>query len=126
MKTFRNSDWLRAVRLIPKGTNFYYHYFAGKTISRTLNKYRIRNFQTNDVIVFSISVLNSFQFRLLCQANIKTLIKRNCKEFKKQIEKNLTPLGLNYFGSIIYFPKRFFDSIMFQVMLVILLKNITG
>ena len=118
MKTFRNSDWLRAVRLIPKGTNFYYHYFAGKTISRTLNKYRIRNFQTNDVIVFSISVLNSFQFRLLCQANIKTFIKRNWKEFDD--------LGKNYFGSIIYFPKIFLYSIMFQVMLVILLKNITG
>ena len=126
MKTFRNSDWLRAVRLIPRSTNFYYHNLAGKTISRTLNKYRICNFQPNDVIVFSITVLNSFQFRLLCQANIKTLIKRNCKEFKKQIEKNLTPLGLNYFGSIIYFPKIFLYSIMFQVMLVILLDNITG
>ena len=112
MKTVRNSDWLRAVGLIPRSTNFYYHNLAWKTTRRTLNKYWIRNFKPNDVIVFSISVLNSFQFRLLCQANIKTLIKRNWKEFKKQIEKNLTTLGKNYFGSIIYFPKIFLDSII--------------
>ena len=41
------------------------------------NKYRIGTFQPNDVILFSICVLNSFQFRLLCQAYIKTIIKRN-------------------------------------------------
>ena len=41
------------------------------------NKYRIDTFQPNDVILFSICVLNSFQFRLLCQAYIKTIIKRN-------------------------------------------------
>ena len=51
---------------------------------------------------------------------IKTTIKRNCKEFKKKIGKNLTTLGENYFGSIIYFPKKVLDSIMFHVMLVIL------
>ena len=57
---------------------------------------------------------------------IKTTIKRNCKEFKKKIGNNLTTLGENYFGSIIYFAKKILDSIMFQVMLVILLNIITG
>ena len=98
-------------------------------MSITFNKYRILNFQPNDVILFSISVLSSFQFLLLCQANIDfnyiTLIKRNWKELKKQNEKNLTSLGVIYFGSVIYFPKIFLDSIMFQVMLVILWQNIT-
>ena len=50
-------------------------------MSITFNKYRILTFQPNDVILFSISVLSSFQFLLLCQANIDfnymTLIKRN-------------------------------------------------
>ena len=54
------------------------------------------------------------------------IIKQNSKEFKTKIEKNLTSLGENYFGSIIYFRKIFLDSTMFQVMLVILLKSITG
>ena len=54
------------------------------------------------------------------------IIKQNCKEFKKKIENNLTSLGENYFGSIIYFQKIFLDFIMFQVMLVIPLESITG
>ena len=59
--------------------NLGYHILAGKTRKALLpfNKYRIRSFQPNDVILFSICVLNSFQFRLLCQAYIKTIIKRN-------------------------------------------------
>ena len=35
-------------------------------------------------------------------------------------------MGENNFGSIIYFPKIFMNSIIFQVMLVILLDIITG
>ena len=77
MKKSRNCDWLRAVRLIPNSANFYYHNFGEKTVSTTFNKYRIRNFQPNDVILFSICVLNSFQFHLLSQAGIKAIIKRN-------------------------------------------------
>ena len=75
---------------------------------------------------FQFGVLNCFQFPLLCQAYISVIIKRNWKEFKTQIEKNSMSLGENYFGSIIYFPKLFLDSIIFQVMLVILLNIITG
>ena len=43
MKKSRKPDWLRAVRLIPKSANFYHHILAGKSISSTFNKYRIRN-----------------------------------------------------------------------------------
>ena len=155
MKKFPNSESLKAGRLISNRanlgyrranlgyhranvcyhranlyyhrTNLGYHILVGRTRkgSDPFNKYRIHNFQPNDVILFSICVLNSFQFRLLCQVYIKSIIIRKWKEFKTQIENNLTSLGENYFGSIIYFPKIFLDS-MFQVMLVILLNIITG
>ena len=101
--------------------NYYYHILAVETISTTFNKYRISNSQ-----FLSICVLNSCQFRLLSQAYIKAIIKRNWKEFKKEIQKNLTSFGENYFGYIIYFPGIFLNSIMFQVMLVILSEIITG
>ena len=60
-------------------SNLGYHILAGKTRKALLpfNKYRIRNFQPNDVILFLNCVFNSFEFRLLCQAYIKTIIKRN-------------------------------------------------
>ena len=51
-KKSRNSDWLRALRLITNSANLYYHILEGKAISTTFNKYRIRNFQPNDVILF--------------------------------------------------------------------------
>ena len=57
--------------------NFMYHILAEKTISTSFNKHRIRNFQPNDVILISIFVLNSFEFRLLCQAYVKNIMKRN-------------------------------------------------
>ena len=93
MKKFPNLDSLKAGRIISNRANFGYrranlgyhranlgyHILAGKTRKALLpfNKYRIRSFQPNDVILFSNCVFNSFEFRLLCQAYIKTIIKRN-------------------------------------------------
>ena len=52
MKKLRNSDWMRAVLLIPNSANLYYHILAGKARNTSFNEYRIRNFQSNDVIFF--------------------------------------------------------------------------
>ena len=94
MTKSRNSECLRVVRLIPNSANLYYHSanfyyynFGGKTVSTNFNKYRIRNFQPNDVILFSICVLKSFQFHLLSQADIKAIIKRNWKNSKNKFER---------------------------------------
>ena len=87
---------------------------AGKQYVQLLinTKYVIFNPMTS--YSFQFALLNSFQFHLLSQADIKAIIKRNWKESKKQIENNLTSLGENYFRFITYFPKIFLDSIIFR------------
>ena len=66
------------------------------------NKYRIRNFQPNDVILFSICVFNSFQFRLLYQVYIKTIIKRNSQNNSKRKLRRIRRLWVKISLSLQY------------------------
>ena len=54
MKKLRNSDWLRAVLLIPNSANLYYHILGGKQ--------EVQLLMNTEYVIFNQMTSYSFQF----------------------------------------------------------------